>query len=110
MARAWAAVVAVGIRPCSGAIIILVFALAQGIFAAGIAATFVMALGTGLTVAALATLAVTAKDVVLRFSGGGSVMVTRLARGVEIAGAAAVLLLGLLLLGGSLASGLPGSG
>jgi ABC-type nickel/cobalt efflux system permease component RcnA len=107
--RAWTAVLAVGIRPCSGAIIILVFALAQGIFAAGVAATFVMALGTGLTVAALATFAVTAKDVVLRFAGGGSVMVTRLARGVEIGGAAAVLLLGLLLLGGSLYSGLPGS-
>jgi ABC-type nickel/cobalt efflux system permease component RcnA len=107
LARPWAAVLSVGIRPCSGALIILVFALSQGLFAAGVAATFVMALGTGLTVAALATLAVSAKGVALRLAGtGGSVAV--LARGVEIAGAALVLLLGLLLLGGALAAGLPG--
>ena len=31
---------------CSGAIIILVFAWSQGLFAAGVAATFIMALGT----------------------------------------------------------------
>jgi ABC-type nickel/cobalt efflux system permease component RcnA len=66
-----------------------------------------MALGTGLTVAALATVAVSAKGVALRLAGtGGSVAV--LARSVEIAGAAVVLLLGLLLLGGALAAGLPG--
>ena len=52
------AIVAVGIRPCSGAIIVLVFALSQGLLAAGVAATLVMALGTGLTVASLAALAV----------------------------------------------------
>jgi ABC-type nickel/cobalt efflux system permease component RcnA len=69
-ARAWSSVLAVGIRPCSGAIIVLVFALSQGLIAAGIAATLVMALGTGLTVAALATLAVSAKDVALRLAGG----------------------------------------
>lgn len=110
LARAWAAILAVGIRPCSGALIVLVFALSQGIFAAGIAATFVMALGTGLTVATLATVAVAAKDIVLRFAGGGSLAMGRLARFVEIGGAAAVLLLGLLLLGGSLYGGLPRPG
>ena len=47
-----------GLRPCSGAIIVLVFALAQGLFWAGVAATFVMGLGTAITVAAIATLAV----------------------------------------------------
>src|SRR5690606_18112951 len=35
--RGLTAVVAVGLRPCSGAIIVLVFALAQGLFAIGIA-------------------------------------------------------------------------
>ncbi len=39
-------VIAAGMRPCSGAILVLVFALAQGLFAAGVAATFAMALGT----------------------------------------------------------------
>jgi ABC-type nickel/cobalt efflux system permease component RcnA len=108
-AKPWAAVLSVGIRPCSGAIIVLVFALSQGLFAAGVAATVVMALGTGLTVAALAVLAVSAKGLALRLAGGNG-SVAMLARGVEIAGAAAVLVLGLLLLGGALATGLPGAG
>jgi nickel/cobalt exporter len=56
--RGLAAVVAVGLRPCSGAIIVLVFALAQGLFAIGVASTFAMGLGTAITVAAIATLAI----------------------------------------------------
>ena len=53
--RGLSAVVAVGLRPCSGAILVLVFALAQGLFWAGVAATFVMGLGTAITVATIAT-------------------------------------------------------
>ena len=44
--RGLSAIVAVGLRPCSGAILVLVFALAQGLFWAGVASTFVMGLGT----------------------------------------------------------------
>ena len=44
-----------GLRPCSGAILVLVFALAQGLFWAGVVATFVMGLGTAIMVAAIAT-------------------------------------------------------
>ena len=47
--RGLSAIVAVGLRPCSGAIIVLVFALAQGLFWAGVASTFVMGLGTAIT-------------------------------------------------------------
>ena len=108
LARAWSAIVAVGVRPCSGAIIVLVFALSQGLFLAGVAATFVMALGTGLTVATLATLAVSARGVAVRLAGTDSPVAERVVRIGEIAAAAAVLLLGLLLLGGALAHGLPG--
>jgi nickel/cobalt exporter len=106
--KAWGAILSVGIRPCSGAIIVLVFALSQGLLAAGIAATVVMALGTGLTVATLATLAVSARGLALRFAGGvDSPMAYRVVRTMEIGGAACVLLFGLVLLGGSLANGLP---
>src|SRR5262249_20869431 len=49
--RGLLAIVAVGLRPCSGAIIVLVFALAQGLFWAGVASRFVMAIGTAITVA-----------------------------------------------------------
>ena len=66
--RGLSAVVAVGLRPCSGAIIVLVFALAQGLFWAGIASTFVMGLGTAITVGAVATLAVGAKGLAKRIA------------------------------------------
>jgi nickel/cobalt exporter len=102
--RGWAAVLAVGLRPCSGAIIVLVFALAQGLFWAGIASTFVMGLGTAITVAIIATLAVGAKAIAKRFvsmrGGYGAVLL----RGIEAGAAAVVLIFGVLLLAGYMAS------
>jgi len=100
---AWTAVLAVGIRPCSGAVIVLVFALSQGLFAAGIASTFVMAIGTAITVSALASLAVLARDFAVRLFGSGN-RLSFVLRAIEIAAAAAVLLLGLVLLGGALSA------
>ena len=61
-----ATVVAAGSRPCSGAILVLVFALAQGLFAAGVAATFAMSLGMAITTGALACAAVFAKRLAMR--------------------------------------------
>jgi nickel/cobalt exporter len=107
LAAAWSAILAVGIRPCSGAIIILVFALTQGLFLAGVAATFVMAIGTGLTVAALAVLAVSARGLAVRLTGGESRLALGALKAVEIAAALAILLFGLLMLGGAIAGGLP---
>jgi ABC-type nickel/cobalt efflux system permease component RcnA len=92
--RGLAAVAAVGIRPCSGAILVLVFALAQGLFWAGVAATFVMGLGTAITVAAIATLAVSAKGVARRLAAGRDGSGALVMRGVEFAAAGLVLLLG----------------
>ena len=102
--RGLAAVVAVGLRPCSGAIIVLVFALAQGLFWAGIASTFVMGLGTAITVGAVATLAVGAKGLAKRIAqkpiGCGGVLM----RGLEFGAAGCVLAFGFLLLTGYMAS------
>jgi nickel/cobalt exporter len=102
--RGFAAIFAVGIRPCSGAILVLVFALAQGLFWAGIAATFVMGLGTAITVATIAVIAVSAKDVARRLSsgreGGGALIM----RGLEFSAAGLVLLFGVGLLFGYLAA------
>lgn len=64
--RSAGVVLAVGLRPCTGALIVLVFALVNGLLLAGIASTFAMALGTAVTVAALAALSVQAKLVALR--------------------------------------------
>jgi nickel/cobalt transporter (NicO) family protein len=107
--RAWAAILAVGIRPCTGAVIVLVFALSQGLLLAGMASVLVMALGTSLTVCSLAMLAVSAKDVALRFAKADSPVTERIVRVLEVCLAAFVMLLGLTLLGGALAGGLPGS-
>ena len=102
--RGLGAVVAVGARPCSGAILVLVFALAQGLFWAGIAATFVMGLGTAITVATIAVLAVSAKDVARRLSAAGEGGGTLIMRGIEFGATGLVLLLGSGLLFGYIAS------
>jgi len=104
---AWSAILAVGVRPCSGAIIVLVFALSQGLFAAGIASAIVMGLGTGLTVATLATIAVGARGVAVRLARTNSAVGVSAVRGLEIIAAAGVMLFGLTMLGGAIAGGLP---
>jgi nickel/cobalt transporter (NicO) family protein len=102
--RGLGAIVAVGLRPCSGAILVLVFSLAQGLFWAGIVATFVMGLGTAITVATIAVVAVSAKDIARRLSagreGGGALIM----RGIEFGAAGLVLLFGVGLLFGYLAA------
>jgi len=104
--RAASAILAVGLRPCSGALIVLVFALSQGFFMAGVASALAMGAGTGLTVAALACLAVAAGGAATRvgqrLSSKGA---ARLRYSVEALAAMAVLLLGVMLLGGMLAGG-----
>jgi ABC-type uncharacterized transport system, permease component len=91
---------AAGIRPCSGALIVLVFALSQGLFLAGVAATLAMAFGTALTTGGLAALAVFAKALALRLAGGRGLAGTRIVAGLEVLAAAFVLVLGLSLLAG----------
>jgi ABC-type nickel/cobalt efflux system permease component RcnA len=104
LARAWTAILAIGIRPCSGAVIVLVFAISQKLYWAGILSVLVMALGTGLTVSALAALAVKAKDLALRFSGGESRAQLRVVNGLQIVAASGILVFGLLMLGGAMAA------
>jgi ABC-type nickel/cobalt efflux system permease component RcnA len=96
-----ATVVAAGARPCSGAILVLVFSLARGVFPSGIAATFAMSLGTALTTGALAWAAVFAKRAAIRFAAGEDSRVALIARGFEFAAALLVLAFGLALLAGS---------
>ena len=87
-------VLSVGIRPCSGAVIILLFTLAQGIFLAGVGATFAMALGTAMTVAALGILAVTSRKLAVRLAGQDSVWEDRIGRGLAVLGSLAICVFG----------------
>jgi nickel/cobalt exporter len=102
--RGLAAVVAVGLRPCSGAIIVLVFALAQGIFWIGVAATFAMGLGTAITVAAIATLAVGARSFAGKLAKSKAGKGMLIVRGLETAAAVVIVAFGVLLLTGYIVS------
>jgi nickel/cobalt exporter len=98
--RGLSAIVAVGLRPCSGAILVLVFALAQGLFWAGVASTFVMAIGTAITVAVIATIAVGAKAWAKRFAEARSGYGMLAMRGIEVGAAVVIVAFGGLLLTG----------
>ncbi len=100
--EAWSAIVAVGLRPCSGALLVLTFSLLNGLYLGGILSVFAMSLGTAITVAILATLAVTAKGTAMRLAGRGSRASAWVGNGIEILGALLVIAMGALLLGASL--------
>ena len=101
LAGAAAAIVSVGLRPCSGALVVLVFALSQGIFWAGVASTFVMALGTAITVAALAALAVGAKGLARRIVRADDRRSAQVMLVFELAAAVLITLMGAVLFAGA---------
>lgn len=71
-----AGILSIGLRPCSGAILVLVLAIALNLRLAGIAAVIAMSVGTAITVSGLAALAVLARE-----------RAGRLAQRLEISGA-----------------------
>ncbi len=80
------------------------FALAQGLFWIGVASTFLMGLGTAITVALIATLAVGARGLAGRLAkskpGTGMLFI----RGLETAAALVIVLFGAALLTGYIVS------
>lgn len=93
-----AVVLGVGMRPCSGALVVLVFSLSQGLLAAGIAAVLLMGLGTALTVSVLASVAVGAKGLAQRLGRAENPAIGRAIWGAELLGGVIVLLFGLVML------------
>ncbi len=102
--RGLSAIVAVGLRPCSGAIIVLVFALAQGMFWVGVASTVVMGLGTAITVAAVASIAVGARGFAERLANAKPGAGVLFLRGLETAAALFIIIFGVALLTGYIVS------
>ncbi|MFZ4709409.1 MAG: nickel/cobalt transporter [Zwartia sp.] len=101
--KASSAILAVGLRPCTGAIFVLVFSLAQGFFIAGVAAALAMGLGTGLTVAALTTASLWLNQATVSVVGGQQRLVGRwLLLVVQGLASVALLTLGILLFGAAL--------
>ena len=102
LAKAFSLSFAVGIRPCTGAILVLIFANALGLYWAGIASTFAMAAGTFLTVTAIAAVAVYSRQLAMRLARRGDRWPGLLASGLRIGGGLAIALLGGMLFVGSL--------
>jgi nickel/cobalt transporter (NicO) family protein len=102
-----AVVFSVGVRPCTGAVLVLVFALTQGVFWAGVAATFAMAIGTAITVAALATLALGSRELALRLGGRSGAFADAVWTICSLGGSALILLFGATLFAVSLGPARP---
>jgi len=92
-----------GIRPCTGAILILLFTLTQGIFAIGVLATVVMSLGTFLVVAAIGLVAIYVRRAASRAGGASERLANAAQRAVSLTGGLVVFGFGALFLLGSLA-------
>ncbi|AWX99141.1 nickel transporter [Marinomonas primoryensis] len=89
----WAMVVAVGIRPCTGAVLVLLFSLSADIFVWGLVATFAMALGTAITVAALVGVSVFVRDTGLALSSEHKVWRQRVSRAFGFVAAFALIII-----------------
>ena len=89
----WAMVAAVGIRPCTGAVLVLLFSLSAGIFVWGLVATFAMALGTAITVASLAGVSVFVRDTGFALSHEHQVWRQRVSRAFGFIAALALIII-----------------
>ncbi|MFK0161857.1 nickel/cobalt transporter [Rhizobium sp. NPDC090279] len=100
--EAWSAIIAVGLRPCSGALLVMTFSMLNGLYLGGLLSVLAMSIGTALTVSLLAIIAVFAKGTAMRFTGKGSRLSAWVGNGIEILGALLVICTGIVLLGASL--------
>lgn len=99
-----AIILSIGIRPCTGAIMVLLFANMLDIYWLGIVSAVVMALGTALTTSTIAIMTITGKQVVRRYLSAGKqrktpsnqVSISKFI--VPIIGGLVLILLGVLLL------------
>ena len=84
----------IGLVPCTGSVLILLYAFANGILWAGLALVAMVAVGMALTMGALGLASVLARRLLVgRLAGGG----TRALRALDVLGAALVTGMGLLL-------------
>jgi nickel/cobalt transporter (NicO) family protein len=104
LTRAFSLAFATGIRPCTGAILVLVFANSIGLYWAGIVSTLAMGFGVFLAVAIIAAITVYAKQHAVKFAAGRGNLLSNMLFGARIAGGAVIALLGFILFAGSLNS------
>lgn len=93
--HAFAIALSVGIRPCTGAILLLIFAIGQGLFWAGVIGTLAMAFGTALTVSVLALMAVYARHWSIALWGQQSQIGDRIAGSLTLLASVLIIVVGL---------------
>jgi nickel/cobalt exporter len=94
-------VLSIGIRPCSGAVLVLVVANVFGITWAGLAAVGAMSFGTALAVATLALAVLSARRLVTALVDADTPGIAIAGQVIALMGGATILFLGLTLLAGS---------
>jgi nickel/cobalt transporter (NicO) family protein len=105
LTKAFSLAFATGIRPCTGAILVLVFANSIGLYWAGIASTLAMGIGVFLTVAMIAAITIFAKQYAMRFAIGRGQLLPRLLKAARLLGGVVIVGIGIVLFLGSLSSG-----
>jgi len=95
---------AVGFRPCSGAILVLLFCFANGMVLIGVLSTLAMGVGVALTVAAIGLGALGLNRLVERGFGASS-LGGRIRFALALAGSLAITLLGVVMLIGAIVNG-----
>ena len=94
----------IGLRPCSGAVLVLVFAKFAGIPLAGVMAVAAISTGTALTVSALAVLSVKARGFAHSILDATTGKVDMIGHFIALAGGGILIVIGYGLLAGSWAA------
>lgn len=98
LGQALALIFSIGMRPCSGAIIVMVFAITQGLVWAGALSVFAISLGTAITVSMIVLGAVGGRSLLVKLAGGADTPGAQTAyRAIEGLGATMVFGFGLIL-------------
>lgn len=94
-------ILSIGLRPCSGAVVVLVFAHFLGLAWAGVGSVAAMSLGTAMAVSILALLAVNARGLVVSLAPSMGMWSRYLGIAISLAGGALVMAIGWSLLSAS---------
>jgi nickel/cobalt transporter (NicO) family protein len=102
LTRAFSLALSVGIRPCTGALLVLVFAYPLGLYTIGVASVLAMGFGVFLTIALIATLTVYAKSWAFALAGADNPIMGLAAKWGKTMVGLAIAVLGLWLFSASL--------
>lgn len=94
----WAALGTIGVRPCSGALLVLVLGESLDLRWLAVAVVAAMSLGTALAVAGLAGAVSGLREVLMRAAGGDATRIALLRRAVSVAAGLGLAALGVMLL------------